>query len=61
MQDAAEVHVDHLVPVIERPGVQGSVDRDAGHARQNVEAPEPLGRQLHQGAQILSLVTSTRQ
>lgn len=49
--DAAEVHVDHVVPVrgIAVPGL--AADADAGVVEEAVEAARRLGHLVHQGAE----------
>jgi hypothetical protein len=53
VQDAAQVHVDHLVPVIQLAGPQRSIDGHPCDARQHVEAAEPLCGQVHERAKVL--------
>jgi hypothetical protein len=53
VQDPAQVHIDHLVPVIKLAKRKGSVDGDPRDACEHVEAPEPAGGQAHQRSQVL--------
>jgi hypothetical protein len=55
VQDAAQVDVDHGVPVVDVEVGEGCDPGGSGVAHQDVEASEPIHRQAHQSLDVGAL------
>ena len=52
VEDALDVHVDHLLPVLDAQLIETRDEPDAGIVGENVELAVPVTRQLHELGQV---------